>query len=75
MVPSKEIAFEMYESAFRPYVNDASFVSAGVWSSPIVVHARVDAIGKRYVVQNPSASEPVVAPPAAPGIRRGFTRR
>ena len=53
MIPSSENAFEMYESAFRPYVNDASFVSAGVWSSPIVVHARAEATGNRYVVQNP----------------------
>ena len=47
MNPSSENAFEMYESAFRPYVNVASSVSAGVCSSPTVVHARADAIGNR----------------------------
>ena len=72
-LPSSENAFAMYESAFRPYVNVATSVSAGVCSSPIVVQARAEASGKRYVTHEPYACDPLVAPAAAPGTRRMST--
>ena len=72
MVPSREIAFEMYESALRPYVKGASFVSAGVWSSPIVVQARADARGSGMSCRSRrpvSQSRHLPLPPARSGRR------